>query len=108
MTEPKKLKEASEKYLARQTPRKNGRSHQRKETSQKARVTFQEIDKRLRMLPPEKLPVVYDFISYLLERDLADLGDTTLSDARTTMLASEAVLKRDWERPEEDKAWAHL
>lgn len=25
-----------------------------------------------------------------------------------TMLASENVLKKDWESPEEDEAWAHL
>ncbi len=25
-----------------------------------------------------------------------------------TMLASENVLKRDWDTPEEDEAWAHL
>ena len=71
-------------------------------------VTIAEIDERLRHLPPDKLVVVYDFVSYLLERDLADLlmdGDT---DARATMLASEAVLRRDWDRPEEDAAWAHL
>ena len=71
-------------------------------------VTIAEIDERLRRLPPDKLVVVYDFVSYLLERDLADLlmdGDT---NARATMLASEAVLRRDWDRPEEDAAWAHL
>ncbi len=28
--------------------------------------------------------------------------------AKATMLASEAVLRRDWETPEEDAAWAHL
>lgn len=71
-------------------------------------VTIAEIDQRLRQLPPEKLPVVYDFVSYLLERDVADLLAGDQSDARATMLASEAVLRRDWDRPEEDAAWAHL
>ena len=28
--------------------------------------------------------------------------------SRLTMFASEAVLARDWNTPEEDKAWAHL
>jgi hypothetical protein len=73
-----------------------------------ASVTISEIDERLRQLSPEKLPVVYDFVSYLLERDAGDLlapGDRT---ARETMFASEAVLRRDWDRPEEDAAWAHL
>jgi len=73
-----------------------------------ASVTITEIDERLRRLPPEKLPVVYDFVSYLLERDVADLPAADASDARATMLASEAVLRRDWDRPEEDAAWADL
>ncbi len=30
------------------------------------------------------------------------------SEAFQTMLASEAVLRRDWDRPEEDEAWANL
>jgi hypothetical protein len=71
-------------------------------------VTIAEIDERLRRLPPEKLPVVYDFVSYLLERDAADLVAAGDSGARGTMLASEAVLRRDWDRPEEDAAWADL
>jgi hypothetical protein len=71
-------------------------------------VTIAEIDERLRHLPPEKLIVVYDFVSYLLERDIADLLNDSGTDARATMLASEAVLRRDWDRPEEDAAWAHL
>jgi hypothetical protein len=29
-------------------------------------------------------------------------------DSRLTMLASEAVLAREWNTPEEDEAWAHL
>jgi hypothetical protein len=71
-------------------------------------VTIAEIDERLQHLPPDKLVVVYDFVSYLLERDLADLLMDIDSDARATMVASEAVLRRDWDRPEEDAAWAHL
>ena len=71
-------------------------------------VTIAEIDERLRHLPPEKLIVVYDFVSYLLERDIADLLSDADTDARATMVASEAVLRRDWDRPEEDAAWSHL
>jgi len=73
-----------------------------------AAVTIAEIDERLGQLPPEKLPVVYDFVSYLLERDVADLLAAGDSGARAAMFASEAVLRRDWDRPEEDAAWAHL
>ncbi|MCI0440511.1 MAG: hypothetical protein L0177_15470 [Chloroflexi bacterium] len=29
-------------------------------------------------------------------------------DRWSTMLASEVVLRRDWDRPEEDEAWADL
>jgi hypothetical protein len=73
-------------------------------------VTVDDIDERLRHLSPEKLLVVYDFVSYLLERDLPGLLSRTdiETSARATMLASEAVLRRDWDRPEEDAAWAHL
>ena len=31
-----------------------------------------------------------------------------VSEAFQTMLASESVLRRDWDRPEEDMAWADL
>lgn len=34
--------------------------------------------------------------------------DPSEDTARLTMLASEAVLLKDWESPEEDEAWAHL
>ncbi len=66
-----------------------------------ATATIERIDERLRQLPPEKLAVVLDFVSYLVEREFA-------SESFQTMLASEAVLRRDWDTPEEDEAWAHL
>ena len=69
-------------------------------------VTISKIEDRLRRLPPEKLGVVYDFISFLLDRDGAEL--LADSDSFQTMLASEQVLRRDWDRPEEDAAWADL
>jgi len=71
-------------------------------------VTIAAIDKRLQHLPPEKLTIVYDFVSFLLERDSGDLLMDVDTDARATMFASEAVLRRDWDCPEEDAAWAHL
>lgn len=64
-------------------------------------ITVAQIEERLRQLPADKLEVVFDFVSYLAERQL------TLGPFQT-MLASEAVLRRDWERPEEEAAWAHL
>jgi hypothetical protein len=66
-------------------------------------ITLKDIDERLQQLPPEKLTVVYDFVSYLLER-----SDSQDVSALQTMIASESVLHRDWDRPEEDEAWANL
>lgn len=66
-----------------------------------------QITQRLQELPIEKLAVVYDFVSYLLAREKEDL-QSPLSGAFQTMLASEAALRRDWDRPEEDEAWADL
>ena len=43
---------------------------------------------------------VYDFARFL--RSKSD------SDSFEGLLASEAVLARDWETPEEDAAWANL
>jgi hypothetical protein len=62
-------------------------------------VTIAEIDQRLRQLPPGKLPVVYDFVSYLLERDVVDFLATGENGVHASMLASEAVLRRDWDLP---------
>lgn len=70
-------------------------------------VTLREIDERLRQLPPEKLIVVYDFISYLIERDSASLL-TPIDHVRESAIAAEPILRRDWDLPEEDAAWAHL
>jgi hypothetical protein len=71
-------------------------------------VTVNEIDERLRRLRPDKLEVVFDFVSYLLDRDQSDdLLDADMG-TRAVMLASEPVLRRDWDSPEQDAAWAHL
>jgi len=67
-------------------------------------VTIREIDQRLRELPAEKLAVVYDFVCFLAERETTAEDET----AASTMIVSEAVLARDWARPEEDEAWSHL
>ncbi|MEW5767231.1 MAG: hypothetical protein AB1797_06330 [bacterium] len=73
-----------------------------------ATLTIARITDTLLTLPAEKLAVVYDFVSYLSEREhrLASLEKDT--GAIACMLASEAVLRRDWDRPEEDAAWANL
>ena len=64
-------------------------------------VSIEQIEEQLRHLPPEKLAVVLDFVSYLIERQRN-------SEAWQTMLASESTLREDWDRPEEDAAWADL
>jgi hypothetical protein len=72
------------------------------------KVAIPQITERLQELSADKLAVVYDFVSYLAEREKGRLLRETSSDAYQTMLASEAVLRRDWERSEEDTAWATL
>ncbi len=72
------------------------------------KVSVQEIDERLRELPPDKLAVVYDFVSSLLAREKGEGFLPDREGAMGTMLAGEAVLHRDWDRPEEDAAWADL
>ena len=71
-------------------------------------VTLPQLNERLKLLPPEKLAVVYDFVAYLSERELSLRLRETPTETYHTMLASEAVLNRDWDRPEEDQAWADL
>jgi hypothetical protein len=67
-------------------------------------VAIPQIIERLQELSPEKLVVVYDFVSYLAEREARRALPKGFSEAFQTMLASEAVLRRDWDRPEEDIA----
>ncbi len=73
-------------------------------------VTFLQITESLRKLPPDKLSLIYDFITFLSEREMSKtmLREAGKSYAIDTMLASEAVLRRDWDSPEEDEAWANL
>lgn len=73
-----------------------------------AMITIPLIVERLEKLPPEKLLVVYDFVSYLEERTFGKVLKEPHAEAYKTMLASEAVLRRDWDDPEEDLAWADL
>lgn len=73
-------------------------------------VTISQITHNLKKLPAEKLIEVYDFVAFILERERnrAVLREAGQSYALDTMLASEAVLSRDWDTPEEDEAWANL
>jgi len=65
-------------------------------------VTISQIAERLSALPAEKLVVVYDFVLYLSEREISEILRETAAKA------VEFVLRRDWDRPEEDAAWASL
>ena len=84
---------------------KHGR---RKGSTPMQTVSISKITESLRALPAEKLAVVYDFISYLSERELSEILRDTAVKALECMLASESVLRRDWDKPEEDAAWASL
>ena len=64
-------------------------------------ASIEEIEEQLRRLPPDKLTVVLDFVSYLNERQQG-------AEVLETMLAAETALRKDWDRPEEDAAWAQL
>lgn len=71
-------------------------------------VTIPKIEEQLAQLSPKRLQVVYDFVSYLIEREHRQFDVLIESDASQTMLTSEAVLQRDRDTFEEDAAWAHL
>jgi hypothetical protein len=75
-------------------------------------ITIPRIVERLQQLSGERLLVVSDFVSdfvsYLADREGQQTSIEGTSEAWQTMVASEAVLRRDWERPEEDRAWADL
>lgn len=61
-----------------------------------------------------RIQIVTALESYLYSNDLSDIishriiRNPPLSEAYQMMLASEAVLARDWDQPEEDEAWANL
>ena len=63
-------------------------------------MTTQElIKKEIENLPEELQREVYDFARFLREKSDAGFHGLLLSDS---------VLRKDWETPEEDAAWANL
>jgi hypothetical protein len=58
------------------------------------------IERELDVLPELLQREVYDFARFLRMKSDSETFDG--------MLASEAVLARDWNTPEEDSAWANL
>jgi hypothetical protein len=71
-------------------------------------ISIPQINEKLKILSKDKLILVLDFISYLTEKE----ADCKLLDSQSgaieCMYASEQVLARDWNLPEEDEAWADL
>jgi hypothetical protein len=62
--------------------------------------TQELIIKELERLPEPLQREVYDFARFLRERS----GDESFDG----LLLSESALRKDWETPEEDAAWANL
>jgi hypothetical protein len=72
-------------------------------------ITIPQITQRLQQLPVDKLVEVYDFVSFLVEKKIEQpMMVREVSESFQTMLASEDVLRRDWESPAEERAWADL
>ena len=67
-------------------------------------ITVEEIDTKLQTLSKDKLVAVYHFVSYLAENEL-QMSDIS---AKELMFASESLIAKEWDTPEEDKAWADL
>ena len=59
----------------------------------------------LKVLPEPYQAEVLDFVEFL--RGKAKRRSEP-SEGLQTMLATEAVLRRDWDSPEEDEAWSDL
>ena len=57
-------------------------------------ITICQIEERLRQLPPDKLAVVFDFVSYLAERQ-------AISESSQTVLTRESVLQQNWKSSEQ-------
>jgi uncharacterized protein DUF2281 len=62
--------------------------------------TQELISKELEGLPEPLKREVYDFVRFLREK--------SVDDSFNGLLLSESALKKDWDTPEEDIAWASL
>jgi len=56
--------------------------------------------KEIETLPSNCLGEVIDFVAWIKQHKLSQIPET--------MLLSEKALSKDWNTPEEDKAWANL
>ena len=66
-----------------------------------ASTTLAALEDQLRRLAPEQLALVARFVATLTRRQ---------DDAERAhlLLAAESALRKDWDRPGEDEAWANL
>jgi hypothetical protein len=71
-------------------------------------ITIPQITQRLQQLSADKLVEVYDFVSFLAEKKAEPLEIVHDSEVFQLMMASESVLRKEWELPEEYRAWANL
>lgn len=62
--------------------------------------TQELITQELQDLPEPLKREVYDFVRFLREK--------SADESFNGLLLSESALKKDWESPEEDAAWANL
>ncbi len=62
--------------------------------------TQELINKEVENLPESLQREVYDFVRFLRERSADELFNG--------LLLSESALRKDWDTPEEDAAWANL
>jgi len=56
--------------------------------------------KEIETLPSTCIGEVIDFVTWIKQRKLSHIPET--------MLMSESALLKDWDTPEEDKAWASM
>jgi hypothetical protein len=62
--------------------------------------TQELINKEIENLPESLRREVYDFARFLREK--------SADESFNGLLASESALRKDWDTPEEDAAWANL
>jgi hypothetical protein len=69
-------------------------------TKSKIMDTRDILKKELNEMPENLLEELYDYMQYLKYKENMDKTETAY--------ASESVLKKDWDNPEEDLAWKNL
>jgi len=75
--------------------------HNRRNNLTNRAVLMQEIE----TLPNVCLGEVIDFVAWKKQRKIPSIQSMQIPE---TMLLSEAVLSKEWNTPEEDKAWENL